>query len=131
VNARVLTVHGVYEVDLEEEEVIGLVEAPFERAPRPEVSLPRVLDAAASGATVVAVVASRPPLVVSRDAGTTWSETGRGLPEGRAVAISADEPDLVLFAARNRLYLSRDGGRFWHALALELPEISAVRFTEA
>ena len=31
------------------------------------------------------------------------------LPAGSAVAISAEDPDLVLYAARNRLYLSRDG----------------------
>jgi photosystem II stability/assembly factor-like uncharacterized protein len=71
-------------------------------------------------------VNTRPPLVVSHDAGRTWRESGRGLPPGRAVAIAEDEPDLMLFAARNRLYLSRDGGRFWEALALELPEIESV-----
>ena len=42
------------------------------------------------------------------------------------MAISDDDPDVVLYATRNRLYLSRDGGRFWHGLALELPEIEAV-----
>jgi hypothetical protein len=42
------------------------------------------------------------------------------------VAISPDDPDLVLYAARNRLFLSRDGGRFWRALVLELPEIEGV-----
>ena len=67
-----------------------------------------------------------PPLAVSHDAGVTWRESGRGLPPGRAVAVSADDPDLVLYATRNRLYVSRDGGRFWHGLALELPEIEAV-----
>jgi hypothetical protein len=45
---------------------------------------------------------------------------------GRAVAISPDDPDVVLYATRNRLYLSRDGGRFWRSLALELPEIDSV-----
>jgi hypothetical protein len=42
------------------------------------------------------------------------------------VALAADDPDLVVYAARNRLYVSRDGGRFWQALAPELPEIVAV-----
>jgi hypothetical protein len=42
------------------------------------------------------------------------------------VAISDEDPDVVLYATRNRLYLSRDGGRFWRSLALELPEIEAV-----
>jgi photosystem II stability/assembly factor-like uncharacterized protein len=78
------------------------------------------------GATLVAVVDAKPPLLVSRDAGVTWSESGRGLPGGRAVAIAADDPDTILYAARNRLYLSQDGGRFWRALAVELPEIDAL-----
>jgi hypothetical protein len=85
-----------------------------------------VVAAAQSGSTVVAVVDTKPPLVVSHDGGLTWRESGRGLPAGRAVAISPDDPDVVLYAARNRLYLSRDGGRFWNGLAIELPEIEAV-----
>ena len=87
-----------------------------------------MVAAAASGSTVVAVLDRKPPLAVSHDAGTTWSEAGRGLPPGRAIAIRDDDPDTMLYAARNRLYLSSDGGRFWHALALELPEIAAVAF---
>ena len=75
---------------------------------------------------MVAVVDTKPPIVVSHDAGRTWRESGRGLPAGRAVAIAADDPDVVVYATRNRLYLSRDGGRFWHGLALELPEILGV-----
>jgi len=43
-----------------------------------------------------------------------------------AIAISADNPDLVLFATSERLHVSRDGGRFWAALEIELPEIRAV-----
>ena len=76
---------------------------------------------------MLAVVDTKPPLVVSHDAGTTWRESGRGLPAGRAVAISADDPDTAVYAARNRLYVTRDGGVFWTALAVELPEIEAVR----
>jgi len=74
------------------------------------------------------VLDRKPPLALSRDAGTTWSEAGRGLPPGRAIAIRDDDPDTMLYAARNRLYLSSDGGRFWHALAPELPEIAAIAF---
>ena len=92
----------------------------------PVLSLPRLVAAASSGSTVVAVLAVRPPLAVSHDAGLTWRESGRGLPAGRAVAIADDDPDTILYAARNRLYLSRDGGRFWQAVAVELPEIEAV-----
>lgn len=125
--AAVQTAEGVYDIDVEDELLLEFHAG--ERAPRaPEVvlSLPRVIAAAQSGSTVVAVVDRRPPLVVSYDAGVTWTETGGGLPPGRAVAIADDDPDLVLLAARNRLYLSRDGARFWRALAVELPEIEAV-----
>jgi hypothetical protein len=129
VRALVQTADGVFEVDLEEELVLGL-DADVRLVPTgPEVALPRVVATAASGSTVVAVVDRRPPLAVSHDAGVTWRETGGGLPAGRAVAIDEDNPDLVLYAARNRLYLSTDGARFWHALTPELPEIQAVSFT--
>jgi hypothetical protein len=125
VRALVGTVDGVFEVDLEEEVVLGAVDVHVER-PTLSVELPRVLAAACSGSTVVAVVDRRPPLAVSNDAGSTWRESGGGLPAGRAVAIAEDDPDYVLYAARNRLYLSTDGGRFWRALAPELPEIEAL-----
>jgi hypothetical protein len=118
----------VFEVDLEEELVLGLdADARLEPA-GPQVALPRVVATAASGSTVVAVVDRRPPLAVSHDAGITWREAGGGLPAGRAVAIEEDNPDVVLYAARNRLYLSTDGARFWRALTPELPEIQAVSF---
>jgi len=121
----VRTVDGVFEVDLEEEMVLGLVEQQV-RPAEVELALPLLVAAAANGSTVVAVVDRRPPLVVSNDAGRTWRESGGGLPAGRAVAIGDDDPDLMLYAARNRLYLSEDGGRFWRALIVELPEIEAV-----
>ena len=126
--AVVGTVDGVYLVDLEDETIMPLDAG--EQPPRApvEISLPLLVDAAASGSTVVAVVDRRPPLVVSHDAGRTWREAGGGLPRGRAVAIAEDDPDLVIYAARNRLYLSRDGGRFWRALSVELPEIRSVAF---
>ena len=123
--ALVGTVDGVFEVDLEEEAVLGAADVHVER-PMLQVELPLVLAAARAGSTVIAVVDRRPPLAVSNDAGRTWRESGGGLPAGRAVAIAEDDPDLVLYAARNRLYLSTDGGRFWRALAPELPEIEAV-----
>jgi len=65
-------------------------------------------------------------MLVSYDAGTTWRESGRGLPPGKAVAVAASDPDTLVYAARNRLYVSRNGGVFWTALAAELPEIEAV-----
>ena len=123
--ALVRTVGGVFEVDLDEEEVLGLTDARVERE-AVETGLPLVIAAARSGSTVIAVVDRRPPLAISNDAGRTWREAGGGLPAGRAIAIAGDDPDYVLYAARNRLYLSEDGGRFWRALAPELPEIEAV-----
>jgi hypothetical protein len=124
--AAVRTASGTYLVDLETEEVLGAGED-FEPV-RISVELPRVVAAAASGATIVAVVDRRPPLAVSSDAGSTWREAGGGLPAGFAIAIDDDNPDLMLFAARNRLYLSENGGVFWRSLVPELPEIQAVAF---
>lgn len=120
------TAEGTYDVDLELEEVVGETDA-FEPV-SVRVELPRVVAAAASGATVVAVVDRRPPLAISNDAGSTWREAGGGLPPGFAIAISDENPDLMLFAARNRLYLSENGGTFWRALVPELPDIQDVRF---
>jgi hypothetical protein len=126
--ASVATVAGPFAVDLD----TGEVEPgdPFEPAARPSLNLPRVVAAAEAGSTVVAVVDARPPMLVSHDAGTTWRESGRGLPPGTAVAIADWDPDLLLYAARNRLYVSRDGGVFWTALEVELPEIAGVALTE-
>jgi hypothetical protein len=128
VRAAVRTAAGTYLIDLETEEVLG--EHDEFVPPAVNVQLPRVVAAAAAGATVVAVVDRRPPLAISHDAGSSWREAGGGLPAGFAVAISDDNPDLMLFAARNRLYLSQDGGIFWHALVPELPEIEAVAFAD-
>jgi hypothetical protein len=127
VRAAVRTSDGVFEVDLEEEEVVGDGED-FENA-HVAVELPRVVGAARCGATVVAVVDRRPPLAISNDAGRTWREAGGGLPPGFAVAISDDNPDVMLFAARNRLYISENGGVFWRSLFPELPDIEAVAFS--
>ena len=127
--ALVGTVDGTFAVDLETEEVEPA--EPFTPAPSPRLNLPRVIAAAASGSTVVAVVDAKPPLLVSHDAGTTWRDSGRGLPAGRAVAIDDLDPDVVVFAARNRLHLSRDGGLFWTSVPVELPEIETVALREA
>jgi hypothetical protein len=123
--ARVRTVDGVVELDVDGEDVLGEVDVPVDHE-RLEVSLPRLVAASASGSTVVAVVDRKPPLAVSHDAGATWTEAGAGLPAGFAVAVHPDDPDRVLYAARNRLYLSTDGGRFWRSLAPELPDVEAV-----
>jgi hypothetical protein len=125
--AAVRTSHGSWLVDLETEELLEAGDEPVVTEPV-KVSLPLVVATAASGSTVVAVVDRRPPLAVSHDAGRTWREAGGGLPKGTAVAIDADNPDRILYAARNRLYLSEDGGRFWRGLAPELPAIQTVMF---
>ena len=117
---------GTAVIDLEEEDVVGISDEPLDPVPPPVVQLPLLVAAAASGSTVVAIVDRRPPLVLSNDGGVTWREAGAGLGRGVAIAISADNPDLVLFATSERLYVSRDGGRFWAALEIELPEIRAV-----
>jgi hypothetical protein len=127
--ALVGTVDGTFAVDLETEKVEP--DEPFTPPPQPALNLPRVVAAAAAGSTVVAVVDAKPPLLVSHDAGTTWRDSGRGLPAGRAVAIDDLDPDVLVFATRNRLYLSRDGGIFWTSLSVELPEIETLVLREA
>lgn len=127
--ASVLTAEGVYLVDLEDESVLGpAADGEFDPPPEPATRpfLPRLVAASGAGSTIVAVVDARPPLAVSHDAGRTWRESGRGLPPGQAVAVSAENPDHVLFAAGDRLYVSTDGGRFWRSLEAELPEIERV-----
>lgn len=119
------TAGGVFAVDLETDEVEPWAES-FEPPLAPSLNLPRVVAAASAGATVVAVVAAKPPLLVSYDTGSTWRESGRGLPPGFAVAIAEDDPDTIVYAGRNRLFVSRNGGVFWTGLALELPEIRAL-----
>ena len=127
--ARARTVEGVFDLDVETEVVLGEVDDAVDHE-RLELELPRLVAASAGGATVVALVDRRPPLLVSWDAGATWTEAGGGLPAGFDVAVDPDDPDRVLFAARNRVYLSTDGGRFWRALAPELPDIEAVAWAE-
>jgi hypothetical protein len=127
--AIVHTADGALAVDLDDEEVTtwsGSTVQPEEIV----LNLPRLVAAAATGAMVLAVVDAKPPLLVSHDAASTWRATGHGLPPGRAVALSEENPDVALYATRNRLYLSRDGGRFWAALTVELPEIEAIELRE-
>jgi photosystem II stability/assembly factor-like uncharacterized protein len=130
VSAYVRTVDGVFEVDVEAEDVVGAADVAVE-GERPPIELPRLVAASAAGSLVVAIVDRRPPLLVSGDAGSTWREAGGGLPPGFAVAVDPSHPDRVLYAARNRLYLSTDGGRFWRALAPELPDVEAVAWADA
>jgi hypothetical protein len=112
--ALVRTTHGVYEVDLEDEEVLGLVD---------DTGFAARVAVRDGDTMVVATEEAHPPLRVSQDAGESWTDAGAGLPAARALAIAGD---VVVYAGRNRLFLSEDGGRFWRALAPELPEIEAV-----
>jgi hypothetical protein len=127
--AAVETVDGVVLVDVEEETVLG----PGRELPEsgaPTVELPRVVATAQSGATLVAVVDRRPPLAISRDGGSTWTEAGGGLPAGFAVAVAGDDPDRMLYAGRNRLYVSANGGIFWRSLPFELPDVLRVAWID-
>jgi hypothetical protein len=127
--AAVGTAEGIVLVDVEAEELLGTgTELPATETP--PVELPRVVAAAQSGATIVAVVERRPPLMLSRDGGATWTEVGGGLPAGFAIAIAEDDPDRMLYAARNRLYLSRNGGVFWRSLPFELPDIEGIAWLD-
>ena len=128
--AAVETADGVVVFDLDEDEIVEADAAVTVPVPELSLGLPLLVAADRSGSTIVAVVARRPPLVISHDAGSTWREAGAGLPPGRAVAISPDHPDLVLYASESRLHLSRDGGRFWDALTTEFDEIAAVAWLE-
>ena len=125
--AWIRTVEGVFELDVESEAVLAEVGVAVDHE-RPELGLPRLVAAAVSGATVVALVDRRPPLLISGDGGATWREAGGGLPPGFDVAIDPADPDCVLYAARNRLHLSTDGGRFWRSLAPELADVEAVEW---
>lgn len=125
------TAFGIAIVDLEDDELVSLEPGePLAPVTVEGLALPRLVAADAQGSRIVAVVDRKPPLVVSDDAGTTWHETGGGLPPGRAVAISRDHPDHVLYASETRVFVSHDGGRFWRALQPELAGISAVAWDE-
>ena len=81
--AHVQTADGLAVVDLEDETVLELDPArTIEPAARPGALAPTRVDAAAAGSTIIAVVDTKPPLMVSHDAGRTWRDSGRGLPAG-------------------------------------------------
>ena len=128
--AAIETAGGVLVFDLDEDEIVEHDAALTVVRPDISLALPLLVAADQSGPTIVAVVDRRPPLVISRDAGTTWREAGAGLPPGHAAAISPDHPDRILYASRSRLHLSRDGGRFWEAFTTEFNEITAVAWLD-
>jgi len=128
--AAVESAAGVAVVDLAEDEIVEH-DVSIEVVPAAvALALPLLVAADRHGATIVALVERRPPLLISHDAGATWREAGVGLPRGYAVAIAPTHPDLILYASRSRLHLSRDGGRFWHALTTEFEEIRAIAWLD-
>jgi hypothetical protein len=125
---------GVYAVEIgdgaEDDELLERDEGVAVERTRPLDLTPpwaagQTLDIDAAGSTIVLLLNRRPPLMISRDSGSTWSERGAGLSAGRAVALG-ESPDDMLYAARNRVYVSRDGGIFWRSVAVELPEIRDI-----
>ncbi len=128
--AAIETADGVIVFDLDEDEIVEIDADLTVARPNITLALPLLVAADQNGATIVALVARRPPLVISRDGGSTWKEAGAGLPPGHAIAIAPTHPDLMLFASRNRLHVSRDGGRFWEALTTEFHEITSVAWLE-
>lgn len=128
--AAVETAEGVAIVDLEEDEIVKFDASLTVARPEVTLALPLLVAADRNGATIVALVARRPPLVISRDGGSTWREAGAGLPPGHAIAIAPAHPDLMLYASRSRVHVSRDGGRFWKALTTEFQEITAVAWLD-
>jgi hypothetical protein len=130
VRAAVESAAGVDIVDVDEDEIVESDAALDVRPADVALTLPLLVAADRNGATIVALVERRPPLLISRDAGSTWHEAGVGLPSGFAIAIAPVSPDLMLYASRSRLHLSRDGGRFWRALMTEFDEIQAIAWLE-
>lgn len=123
----VATALGTVSVDLEtEEEALVDVEPPLPGVS--DLALPLLVAADQVGARIAVVVDRRPPLLVSDDDGATWREAGGGLPAGVAVAVSADDPDVIVFASESRLFLSRNAGFFWRSLEPELIGITAIAF---
>ncbi|MFC4786834.1 WD40/YVTN/BNR-like repeat-containing protein [Nocardioides sp. MAHUQ-72] len=71
----------------------------------------------------------------SRDAGESWEELGKGLPDGFYVAVMRDamcadghEQAGLYFGARNgAVWGSADGGETWRNVVSDLPDVMCVR----
>jgi hypothetical protein len=71
----------------------------------------------------------------SRDAGETWTELGKGLPDSFYVAVMRDAMSMdghdspgIYFGARNgTVWGSTDGGESWSLVVADLPDVMTVR----
>lgn len=71
----------------------------------------------------------------SRDAGDSWEELGRGLPDGfysavmrDAMCVDSGSPAGVYFGSRDgSVYMSNDDGDTWYEAAGHLPDVLSVR----
>jgi photosystem II stability/assembly factor-like uncharacterized protein len=69
----------------------------------------------------------RPHIYRTNDAGKTWKEIVKGIPDGQTVNVVREDPQRkgLLFAGTERaVYLSFDGGENWRSLRLNMPATS-------
>ena len=122
--ARVATVEGVLEVDLETEEVeigAGTVEPQHV-----ETGLPRVVCAAAAGSTVIVVVDCEAAAARLLRRRPDVERGGTRPPPGFAIALAPGQSrHRRLRRAQPALSLA-GRRRFWEPLTVELPDIEAV-----
>ena len=126
--AWVRTVEGVFELDVENEDVLGAVDAAVDRE-LPELGLPRLVAAAATGATVVALVDRRPPLLDLGRRGATWREAGGGLPPASTSRSTRPTRTACSTPPGTGSTSPPTAARFWRSLAPELPDIEAVAWS--
>jgi photosystem II stability/assembly factor-like uncharacterized protein len=64
-------------------------------------------------------------VITSSDAGSTWTQASLGMPdEVSGLAVSPDDPDLVVAATRYGFFRSNDGGRTWRLASTELEGVT-------
>ncbi len=70
---------------------------------------------------------SRIGVVVSRDAGRTWQDAGKGLPAKEVAALAAGpRGDVLAWVRGHGLFRSADGGATWSAVGSGIPADSPV-----
>ncbi len=76
------------------------------------------------------VIDSSKGLLISRDSGKTWRQVVDGPGQGldvRAVAVSPDDPNVVVVGTNNPLFISRDKGETWSKIEVgELREADKI-----